>query len=267
MEALQFILIIISIILGLVALALFLKSRRTDSKLPDGPSPTNDSSLKIQVVAHPFKFSDDPGNPLNDQIVEAVNRMGATGKDAEEKFQNCLERLKPNADKVTVILLKEYTGMPEQQYLDRWSVVQLLIDLKHPSSLPFFDKLLQTPIPPERFSDPSFTSSVGEEVIIRTTAVEGLVRMTKENNDAAAQLLLKHITHENFSVKRACIQGYLEAGGNNARERLEKLLNENDRYILNIKRQDVRNISQPKANRTTPRAKLNDKPGMPPPFS
>ena len=57
-------------------------------------------------------------------------------------------------------------------------------------------------------------------------------------------MLLRHVRHDNFSVKRTAIQGYLAHGGTDAAEQLKKTLPERDHYILDIKRVDVRQIPQ-----------------------
>jgi hypothetical protein len=262
MKDFQFSLIIISLILSIIILIWLSKLRK-----PKSIEKEADNTLQIKIISHPYKFQADPNNPLNEQIVTAINRMGGTGSNAEENYQKSITQLLPNVENVVKIITKEYWDLAEEQYLDRWALVQLLIELKNSASLQFFDELLQSKIPPERFKDPSFNSSVGEEVMIRTTAVEGLVRMGKEQNSDAIGLLLKYIRHENYSVKRSCIQGYQECGGRNAKEELLKLLGEKDKLILSIKREDVRNIPQPKVERSKPKTNKNDKPGMPPPFN
>src|SRR5438067_2339987 len=79
--------------------------------------------------------------------------------------------------------------------------------------------------------------------MIRTTAVEAIAQIA-DRNKRALELLLKRAHHENFSVKRAAIQGYLEHGGKGAREALDKVLSKKDQYILDIHRVKVREAPQ-----------------------
>ncbi len=203
-----------------------------------------DNSLEIKNVNHPFKFKGTNDQNLKEKIVETINHMGYFGDDAEKVYQESLKKLKTDAEKVISIVSEEYKALPETQYLNRWSLIQLLAELKTPSSLSFLNDILSTPIPPEKSKAPQEFSTRGEEVIIRTTSVEAIARIATQGNTEAVKILLKHTQHENFSVKRAAIQGYLSIEIENAREILLKELPEKDRYILDIKRVDVNKIPQ-----------------------
>jgi hypothetical protein len=231
--------VLILVILLLLFLLLLPRIRKLLSATPD-------SSLAIQVIPHPFGFRRSPDNRLNEQIVEAVNRMGGVGDDAEANYQAALNTLRQNAAEVVSIITSEYRDLPENQHLDRWSLIQLLTELRHPASLPVLNEILSSRIPPERSNDPHSFTTVGEEVMIRTTAVEALTQISADENREALELLLRHTRHENFSVKRACIQGYLASGGENALQTLLEVLPESDRFILNIRRADVRDVPQPR---------------------
>ncbi len=210
----------------------------------DTPKLDRDDSLKVQVKSHPFTFKESPNNPLNERIVEAINRMGGVGEDAEANYQSALDALCRKSKEVVSIAAGEYRSLPKEQYLDRWSLVQLLAELKDPSSLPYLDEILSSQIPSEESTDPHGFTTVGEEVMIRTTVVEAVTRIAADGNSRALELLLKHARHENFSVKRASIQGYLVHGGANAREALLKALPERDHHILHIRSRDVREVPQ-----------------------
>lgn len=219
-----------------------------------------DDSLEIQTRPHPFEFKESPDEKLNEQIVRTVNLMGGFGDDAEENYQASLEMLRVVAEKAVPIVVDEYGNLPEKQYLDRWSLIQLLVEMKHPSSLPALDKILSTPIPPERSKAPHRFSTRGEETIIRTTAVEAIIQVAAEGSREAADILLRYIRHENFSVKRAAIQGYLSLGRENARKVLREMLPESDHYILNIGTKDVRDTPQPRGDRDLKRPETDDAP-------
>lgn len=210
----------------------------------DTPKVDSDDSLEVEVKHHLFGFKENPNNPLNEQIVEAANMMGAVGNDAEANYQAVLDDLRKQSKKVVSIIAAEYRDLPEDQYLDRWSLVQLLAELKDPSSLPILNEILARRIPPEQSKDPHSFTTIGEEIIIRTTAVEVITRIAADGNKKALQLLLKHARHANFSVKRACIQGYLAYGGKNARKALVRALPKKDHYVLDIRRMDVREVPQ-----------------------
>jgi len=87
---------------------------------------------------------------------------------------------------------------------------------------------------------------VAEEVMIRTTAVEGLVRLSADGVAEAHQVLLKHAAHRTFSIRRACVQGLMETGTDDDKKKLRRLLKERkEEGLLKIKRADVREVPQP----------------------
>jgi hypothetical protein len=210
----------------------------------DTPRVVRDDGLEIMVTSHPFMFSRDPKNPLNEQIVETVNRMGGVGEDAERNYQACLGHLFRNAREVVAIVAQELKDQPAANYLDRWSLVYLLAELKQPASLGALDDILSSALPEEQLKDPHEFTTLGQEVMIRTTAAEALTRLAAEGAKEAQDALLKHARHDNFSIKRACIQGYLQVAGEDGRATLQKHLPQRDHHILDIKAIDVRQAPQ-----------------------
>jgi hypothetical protein len=217
---------------------------KRQTKATDTPRHTPDDKLRVTTRPHPFAFNKHKKDPLARLIVDVVNKMGAFGEDAEELYRAALDHLRHSSRKVVKIIVDELADLPAEQYLDRWSLVQLLAELRDPASLRALDSILDSKIPPETSSDLHSFSSVGEEVMIRTTAVEALTRMAANGNTHALALLLKHTRHPNFSVKRAAVQGYLAHGGPNARKELRRVMPTEDYHILRIQRVDVRDVPQ-----------------------
>lgn len=211
---------------------------------PDTPRLMVDDRLELNTVASPFRFERSVDAELAGRITEAVNRMGGAGEFAEACYQQALDALARRAKEVTKALAEELDRLEESSYLDRWALVQLMAELKHESALEALDRLLASRVPDERSSDPHSFTTAGEEVMIRTSAVEAATRIAADGSERARELLLRHAAHENFSVKRAAIQGYLAHGGEGAREVLQKRLPERDQFILGIQRVDVRQVPQ-----------------------
>lgn len=201
---------------------------------------TGDDKLEIDIVP-PFQFKR-TDKRLADRILEAINRMGAVGNDAEEKYQKSLKELKPHATNVVEAIGEELKLVPTTQYLDRWSLIQLLADLQDPASLPLLDTILSSKMPTELYKDPHARSSLRQETINLTTAVEAITRIASEHNRQATELLLKHTAHESLSVRRASVQGYLLYGGGEAREKLLKHLPQQDHYLLDIRKMDIQDV-------------------------
>jgi hypothetical protein len=210
----------------------------------DTPGLTADDRLEVQAMAHPFHFERSVDAELAARIVDVINRMGGAGEMAERCYQQALDGLARRAKEVVHALAEEADRLPEDRYLDRWALVQLMAELKHEGALEPLDRLLSSRMPEERSADPHGFTTAGEEVMIRTTAVEALTRLAADGSQRAGELLLRHATHENFSVRRAAVQGYLAHGGEKAEETLRQTLPERDHFILAIRRIDVRQAQQ-----------------------
>jgi len=205
----------------------------------------SDDALDVKAVAHPFNFRKYQGEAeLTERIVEAINRMGGAGSEAEDAYRSCVDRLRRKQKAAINVIEAEYRDMADDAYLDRWSLVMLLVELQDERSLQFFDELLGSPIPEEKSADPHGFSTVGEEVMLRTTAVEGLERMAADGSERAIEVLLKHAGHEVFSIRRAIAQALVEVGGEDMRKTLEEKLSPRHRDVLNIRRTDVRKVEQ-----------------------
>jgi hypothetical protein len=75
-----------------------------DRKSSDTPFLGAPDTLDAKVVEHPFSFRGSGDDRLNALIVEAVNRMGGAGEDAEERSQRALEPLKERADEAVDVV-------------------------------------------------------------------------------------------------------------------------------------------------------------------
>jgi HEAT repeat protein len=225
----------------------------------DAPRLPDDSSLEIKVVEHPFKFKNSSDKKLNSMIVETINAMGAFGDDADKNYQKLVRQLRENDNAVSV-LVDEYTSIDESQYLDKWSVIELLGEVGNEKALDFLDKITSEKLPREKSKDPHSFSTVGEEVMLRTTSIDGISKLASRGNKRAVSSLLKHIQNENFSVKRAAVQAFVEVGGKDALEILRKELPKEFHHILEIHRTDVRKVPQAEGGLFV---RTNDKDNLP----
>lgn len=219
-------------------------------ELSDAPRIDVDDQLTLQQASRNVDSTQD-SNSLNARIKKAMSQMSNSGVNAELDYQATLRELASEPQATMAAIAEIHRATPEDQYIERWSQVHLLTDLRNENSLPIFDNILSTPIPPEKAPDMILHSTVGEEVMIRTTAIEGITRLATKGDRQALALLRKHIQHESFSVKRAAIQGYLEAAGEGSRDELRKVLPEKDHFILDIKRAEVQDVLQPDIERTS----------------
>ena len=215
------------------------------AKSSDTPFLGAPDTLATRVVEHQFSFSGSQDGRLNALIVEAVNRMGGVGEDAEDNYRLALEELGERAEEAVDVIAAEYDALPEEQYLDRWSLVQLLSELRQPKAAAALNRIITSRIPAEKARGSHDASTAAEEVIIRTTAVEGVVRLSADGVDEARKILLRHARNRTFSIRRASVQGLLETGDDADKRELRALLKEKgDQGLLRIKRMDVRQVPQ-----------------------
>ena len=217
-----------------------MSGKSSDTPFLEGPD-----TLRTKVVEHPFAFRGNRDSGLNALIVEAVNRMGGVGEDAEVNYRQALEELGKRGEEAVDVLVAEYEALPEDRYFDRWSLVQLLSELREPSAAPALNRIITSRIPAEKAKGSHDASTVAEEVIIRTTAVEGVVRLSADGVEEARKILLRHARNRTFSIRRASVQGLLETGEDADKRELRALLKERgEQSLLRIKRMDVREVPQ-----------------------
>jgi len=211
----------------------------------DTPTFDTDDALKVELIEHPFKFrhlAKDPDLVL--AIVEAVNQMGAAGACAEDDYQSALGVLRRKTKSACRAIAEEYQSLEEDKYLDRWSLVMLLADLGDAGCAKIFADILSDKIPEERSKAPHTFSTAGEEIMIRTTAVEGLERLAADGQDDALEILWENARHENLSVRRASVQALMATGGKDMAAQLREKLPKRYLDVLAIQRRDVREVEQ-----------------------
>jgi hypothetical protein len=212
----------------------------------DTPFLGGPDSVQVRAVEHPFSFRDSSDAELQALVVDAVNKMGGVGEDAEDNYQRALTALAQRADDAVDVIVTEYEALPEERYLDRWSLVHLLAELRQPAAAGALNRIITSRIPAEKARGSHDASTVAEEVMIRTTAVEGVVRLSADGLEEARKILLRHARNRTFSIRRASVQGLMETGTDADRKELRALLKERgDERLLRIQRMDVREVPQP----------------------
>lgn len=179
-------------------------------------------------------------------VADALEAMTASGERAEDDYQRTVSALREHAAAATTALVATYEALDEQHYLERWSVVQLLTDLRPTDGVEALASIARQPIPPEHSDDPAHGfSTVGEEVIIRTTAVEALGRLLAGGNREAGERLLALLDNDVVSVRRAVVQAVTEHGDARLRTRVRQALyGTDDEWMLALRRIEVAEAPQ-----------------------
>jgi hypothetical protein len=174
-----------------------------------------------------------------------MHRMNSVGEAAEQDYQRALSRVRDHSgETVAAVASAGWESLPENAYLDRWALVQLLADLEMPATIEVLDAVLSTPLPPERSAEHDHRySTVGQEIVVRTTAVEGLRRLAANDDARAADALMRHVRHENRTVRVACVMALRDLG-REYEESLRSAITEEDRFLLEIRRLQATDVPQ-----------------------
>jgi hypothetical protein len=177
---------------------------------------------------------------VSPEIVAAVSAMGGVGRDAEREYQKALRSMRAAGARLMPELAELYRKIPGARFADRWSVVQLLAELEDEAALELLTEIAGEPLPRAPRGKKQHELTAAREVVIRTTAVEGIARLARAGSAGASDALLDRATSSIFSVKRAAAQAFIEANGESALRRLRRRLGPGDRQIADIRRIDVR---------------------------
>ena len=197
-------------------------------------------------IAALHRFPDVSGDErLYRALIDALGAMTAGGPDADEVYNRIVRRLGEDEEFV-VVVLKTLESLDESEYQERWAVLQLAIDLEHPVAGGYLAEFVRRPIPEERSQDPVHgVSTVTEEVILRTTAIEGLARLFRRDFDSTDVLLETVASSDYAAVRRASWFALIDGGRDDAVQRARGLLQESEYgWIVDLKRIPVQEAEQ-----------------------
>lgn len=201
---------------------------------------------------------------LYGSLVELTTAMTASGRDAEGRYQELLRRHREDDEFVTLVV-RTLEALDESRYVERWALVQVLTDLEHPAAGDHFAEFVQRPVPPEQAEDTAHgLSTVTEEVVLRTTAIEGLARLSRHGVDSTDVLLQTISSSDYVAMRRAAwfalVDSGREEGVDQARQLLEK---RGDGWIAGLRRLPPGEAEQPDPERIHRGTRGRD---MPAPF-
>jgi hypothetical protein len=181
---------------------------------------------------------------LLDNFLQVMNQVG---DDAEENYEKALSELRQRPDEAIIEIVRSEKACDDLDYPTRWALLYTATEIKHPSSLPFLSDVVLTPIPPEHSKNPHSFSTVAQETILRTTAIDGIRYLAEQGNEEALKKLYEFIKLPSISMRRASIQAIFSARKDKeTRDRLAALLPSEQQFLLDIKPTDVRNVPQVK---------------------
>jgi hypothetical protein len=182
---------------------------------------------------------------------EAVQRMNESGDEAEARYQQALAAVRQAGSDAIDAVVGEFRATDDGDVVNRWALVQLLSDLQDPRSIDVLGRIVGLPLPEDRSPDPH-GSVAARELVVRTTAVEGIARLAAAGSTAAQDALLENVSHPVRSVRIAAILACVEQGGEKARQELQSRVAESERWLLDIRRVHPREIPPIQGHRYLP---------------
>jgi hypothetical protein len=182
---------------------------------------------------------------------DAVQRMNGVGGDAEAQYQQALAALRLAGSDALDVLGKEFRGTDEEDFVNRWAIVQLLSDLHDQRAIRLLDRIVGLPLPKDRSPDPH-GSTAARELVVRTAAVEGIARLAASGSSEAQDALFNYVSHPVRSVRIAAVMACVEQGGAPAREALQRRLAESDHWMMDIRRVHPREVPPIQGHRFLP---------------
>lgn len=171
--------------------------------------------------------------------------MFNSGENAANIYREALDRLRAHAEGVAAEIAVAEPSLRETDYPGRWALIFAASELRHPAALSWLRFIALSRIPTERSQDPHSFSTVAEETILRTTAVEGIGHLARDGNAQAAETLFECLERPSISLRRAAVQALLSTDeGQRQRERIASALPEDARFLLDLRRIEVRDVRQ-----------------------
>jgi len=197
---------------------------------------------------------------------KALAAMTGGGPDPEANYARILDRLRGD-EKFVVVVLKTLDTVEESAYIERWALLQLVIDLANPVTGDYLVEFVRRPIPEERAEDTAHgVSTVTEEVILRTTAIEGLARLFRRDFDSSAALLEVVGSSDYVAMRRAAWFALVDGGRKDDLARARDLLEKSDYgWIAGLRRIPVQEAEQHDPRLVDP--KRRPRAGIPAPFN
>lgn len=179
------------------------------------------------------------------RLTDIVAVMTASGSSADETYREAL-RGQRDDEEFIILVFKTLDALNESAYIERWALVQLAIDLEHPVAGDYLAELVRRPIPEEQSQDPGHgLSTVTEEVILRTTAIEGLARLLRRDVDTTETLLETIASSDYVAMRRAAWFAIADSGRDDAVQRARSILQERgDGWIAELRRIPVEEAEQ-----------------------
>lgn len=191
---------------------------------------------------------DFPNTPAGQILKKHIQLMSAYGEDAEFNYQASLVALRKDST-MNNLIFEVYKRTNPDQYLLRSLLVESLKELKLISSLGMLNEIASSQIPAETSNNPEY-STRENEILIRSTAIEGISYLVQDQTPEARNFLFALIDSKDITLRQMAIRGYLSSY-NTEKEveveinKLKKKLPEEDHWMITTRTTDIKTVPHP----------------------
>ena len=210
-------------------------------------------------VARPMRATL-PAGPFGQRLERYLAALYAVGEDAEQRHDAALKDLRRDPGEAVIAIARASGCCEAANYPRRWALVYAAARMEHEAALAFFRELVLAPIPAGRPPVGHRNTVAREETILRTTAVDGVGRLAASGDKRALEMLHEFLAVPSISVRRASVQAIL-AVKPKAKKQLARLLPEEHRFLVDVKRRavtEVRQVKDPRDHLRDPKASPKD---------
>jgi len=184
-------------------------------------------------------------------IAQYVERLNEVGDEQRAELQAPLRALRAlPGDEVARAVEKAFEEAPADDFMARWSLVEMLRAVRTPAATALLARIARAP-QPERA--PGSADGLGEaelEVLVSVRALEGLRDLAVDGHAPALQALRGALDLPDRHRRVIAVQGLLDAGGRTAAAagELRRILRPEDHWML-----DLRPVAEPPSAEEVPR--------------
>jgi hypothetical protein len=152
-----------------------------------------------------------PASALGNDIRAYLQLARVIGPGARTNSERALARLKPQAGPVTDAVVAAFDRLPVKAHRARSSLVSLLTYLEHPGAEPLLGRIAESQARARSEEAESHATAADPEVLLRMTAVRGLVQLATAGSATAKETLLRVVGHPDVSTRYAAARGLFRA--------------------------------------------------------
>ncbi|MCE8428003.1 MAG: hypothetical protein J5U19_06425 [Candidatus Methanoperedens sp.] len=206
----------------------------------ESPPITADTLVTITRKAHEANIGE-----TRAYVEDFLRAAYQSGPNAVFEYEHALAVIRKAPQEVVVEITRALGECQSYDYSRRWALIFAAGELRHRAALPLLVTIVKEPLPSEPQPPSHGFSIVGEETILRTTAIDGIGHLARDGDEEAVAALLRALRHPSISMRRAAAQALLSTKGESElRQRIMAYLPPEEHFLLELKPTNVMEVPQ-----------------------